>query len=450
MDLASSIDFDTLNVDNSNRPPVSIKGHGIDVNRQFDIYTNDPVLDLIEAPPIYQKNQSPDASAPYTRRTAQMYQLFDLPNPPKFVLKAPPHIPTPPRTAGEDHARQLNEVRQSLQLSKPVHSQEIENFPRPGPIDESHSKPKHPGKDAIICELTGTSMDFTQPDETMPGRMGMAHGASTCTIQITTKRKGTAGGASRTLRRIWVIANDGKVCIQHKLPKETNAIPYTIWGNQNQVIIPHPTELHFYKTSKSASSHRTVKTSWVTYQFQSATTAADFQSALLPPLLLIRTLPTSRVVRIHNSPWVRTFSPRLQLCGLENMRIFKDLSDPNCLVCMIHYSPNFRPLNDEEYIVFRLYPPPRNSVRIREDGESCVKIKGLDIRGTSAVEEKKRKGKAPQQQPQQQQQSQVEHLEEEEAYGSCNIEKIKIEFNSGKEKQEFLDLTRELQGLSSW
>lgn len=233
MDLASSIDFDTLNVDNSNRPPVSIKGHGIDVNRQFDIYTNDPVLDPIEAPPIYQKKQSPDASAPYTRRTAQMYQLFDLPNPPKFVLKASPHIPTPPRTAGEDHARQLNEVRQSLQLSRPVHSQEIENFPRPGPIDEPHSKPKHPGKDAIICELsvvvhphclftwltavrTGTSMDFTQPDETMPGRMGMAHGASTCTIQITTKRKGTAGGASRTLRRIWVIANDGKVCIQHK------------------------------------------------------------------------------------------------------------------------------------------------------------------------------------------------------------------------------------------
>lgn len=123
------------------------------------------------------------------------------------------------------------------------------------------------------------------------------------------------------------------------------------------------------------------------------------------------------------------------------MRIFKDLSEPNCLVCMIHYSPNFRPLNGEEYVVFRLYPPPRNSVRIREDGEQCVKIKGLDIRGSSAVEEKKKKAKAPQ--------SQAEQLEEE-AYGSYSIEKIKIEFDSGKEKQEFLELTRELQGLSSW
>lgn len=107
---------------------------------------------------------------------------------------------------------------------------------------------------------------------------------------------------------------------------------------------------------------------------------------------------------------------------------------------MVHYSPNFYPANGEEYIVFRLYPPPRNSIRIREDGEKCVKIKGLDIRGSSASEQMK-KGKAPQ--------SQAERLEEE-AYGSHSIEKIKIEFESGNEKRQFLELTRELQGLSSW
>lgn len=107
---------------------------------------------------------------------------------------------------------------------------------------------------------------------------------------------------------------------------------------------------------------------------------------------------------------------------------------------MIHYSPNFRPSNGDEYITFRIYPPPRNSVRIREDGESCVKIKGLDIRGSPAGEQAK-KGKSPQ--------SQTELLEEE-AYGSRSIEKMKIEFESGKEKREFLEMTRELQGLSSW
>ncbi len=79
-------------------------------------------------------------------------------------------------------------------------------------------------------------------------------------------------------------------------------------------------------------------------------------------------------------------------------------------------------------------------MRIREDGESCVKIKGLDIRGCSAGEQVK-KAKSPQ--------SQTERLEEE-AYGSHSIEKIKIQFDSGQEKREFLQMTRELQGLSSW
>lgn len=186
--------------------------------------------------------------------------------------------------------------------------------------------------------------------------------------------------------------------------------------------------------------YKTTETSWVTYSFESASQASDFQTSLLSPLQLIRSFPTSRTIRLHPSPFVRAFSPRLQLCGLENLRTFRDATDPNCLVCMIHYSPNFRPSNGDEYITFRIYPPPRNSVRIREDGESCVKIKGLDIRGSPAGEQAK-KGISPQ--------SQTELLEEE-VYGSRSIEKIKIEFESGKEKQEFLRMTRELQGLSSW
>lgn len=224
------------------------------------------------------------------------------------------------------------------------------------------------------------------------------------------------------------------------MPKEGKIIPYTIWGNETKVVIRHPTELRFFASPDSPSPYKKLSTSWANYAFETASASAEFQSALLPPLLLIRTLPTTRVVRLHNSPWMRTFSARLQLCGLENLRVFQDLSDPNSLVCMIHYSPNFRPLDGEEYIIFRLYPPPRNSVRIRDDGEKCVKIKGLDIRGSPVLEQKK-KGKTPQ--------SQIEQLEEE-AYGSHSIEKIKIEFESGKEKRQFLELTRELQGLSSW
>lgn len=206
-----------------------------------------------------------------------------------------------------------------------------------------------------------------------------------------------------------------------------------------KVIIRHPTELRYFANSDSEKPQRRLETSWVTYTFDSASTSAEFQSALLSPLQLIQTLPTTRTSRLHNSLFVRTFSPRLQLCGLENLRVFRDASDPNCLVCMIHYSPNFQPLNGEEYIVIRLYPPPRNTVRIKEDGENCVKIKGLDIRGYPTIKQQ-RNGQGSL--------SQVKQIEE--AYGSQSIEKIKIEFESGKEKRQFLGMTRELQGLSSW
>ncbi|KAL8801459.1 MAG: hypothetical protein Q9182_004425 [Xanthomendoza sp. 2 TL-2023] len=227
----------------------------------------------------------------------------------------------------------------------------------------------------------------------------------------------------------------------HRVPHGINVIPYTLWSNQKKVIIRHPTDLRYYRDTRSDTPpYKTMETSWVTYSFNSISAASDFQSTLLSPLQLVKSFPTSRTMRLHPSPFVRAFSPRLQLCGLENLRVFRDANDPNCLVCMIHYSPNFRPSKSEEYIVFKLYPPPRISVRIREDGESCVKIKGLDIRGFPAGEQAKKFKTL---------QTPVEQLEEE-AYGSHSIEKIKIEFESGKEKREFLELTRELQGLSSW
>ena len=225
------------------------------------------------------------------------------------------------------------------------------------------------------------------------------------------------------------------------VPQDTQIVPYTLWSNYTKVIIRHPTKLRFFDHANSEKPYKKLETSWANYVFESTATSAQFQSALMLPLQLIRTLPTTRIIRLHRSPFVRKFSPRLQLCGLENLRVFQDASDPNSLLCMIHYSPNFRPLNGEEYLTFRLYPPPMNSVRIREDGECCVKIKGLDIRGSPANQQKKKKGKTAQ--------SHIEEMEEE-AYGSHSIEKIKIEFDSGKWKRQFLGLTRELQGLSSW
>ncbi|KAL8861017.1 MAG: hypothetical protein Q9178_002530 [Gyalolechia marmorata] len=410
-------------------PPLPSKHHRIDVNREFELCTTEYLTYSAEAPPVYQQDQTSDP--PWTPTFS---------DPPKFVLKTIARERDQPLGNSPKQDQHTSEARRPLRAPRIEPAAKNPNRLQAEPIRDITEEQPCPSETTVLCQLPGASMDFTQPDNTMPGRMGLVKGASTCIFQISSRTKRSASKGTRVVRSIWTIAEDGKSRIQQKLPRDCDTIPYTLWSNLNKVVIRHPTELRYYKDANSASPYKTTETSWVTYTFDSASQSSEFQSSLLRPLQLIKSFPTSRTMRLHPSPFTRAFCPRLQLCALENLRIFRDTTDPNCLVCMIHYSPNFHPSNGEEYIIFRLYPPPRNSVRIREDGESCVKIKGLDIRGCSAGEQAK-KAKSPQ--------SQTERLEEE-AYGSHSIEKIKIQFDSGQEKREFLQMTRELQGLSSW
>ncbi|KAL8951170.1 MAG: hypothetical protein Q9222_002830 [Ikaeria aurantiellina] len=440
MDIVTSIDFDSLDKSVDQPAPVPMKDGGIDVNRQFDLYTTESMTDTVEAPPVYQKDRPHDGSIASMTSRLPIGEPLKSPNPPKFILRSLPHVPNHPSENQEYSGRQSDEVRRSLQLPRLKPTSTTSSQVGAEVVEKGSPELAQPHDPIVLCELHDALMDYAQPDESMPGKMGMVKGASACSIRVALKRKRQIGGGSRMVRSIWVIADQGQICIQQKLPQDHTIVPYTLWSNEVKVIIRHPTELRYYPDWQSDAPYKTTKTSWVNYAFRSATDSAEFQSALLSPLELIKSLPTSRTMRLHPSPFIRAFSPRLQLCGLENLRVFCDALDPNSLVCMIHFSPNFRPSNNEDYIVFRLYPPPRNAVRIREDGEKCIKIKGLDIRGCSSAEQHK-KGKVPQ--------SQTEKLEEE-AYGSHNIEKIKVEFESGEEKRQFLELTRELQGFSSW
>ncbi|KAL8995210.1 MAG: hypothetical protein Q9169_004998 [Polycauliona sp. 2 TL-2023] len=432
MDLARSIDFNRLDDPGYHAvspPSLPKKSFGIDVNREFDMYTTDTVPDPAEAPPVYQQDQTTDPSWPSNHSDC-----------PKFVLRTRNH------SGGSLLGNPAETTRPASQPKKPLQAPAIQpatsHSERPLEALAQNAIQQQPvlPETTVLCELWAPFISSTTGYESMPGRRGLTKGASTCILRITVTEKSSAGKGSRAVRSIWTIAQDGKLCIRQKLPQRPDTIPYTLWGNETRVVIRQPTELRYHKDVNSVSPYTTIETSWVTYTFDSASQSSDFQSTILSPLQLVRSFPTTRTMRLHPSPFIRAFSPKLQLCGLENLRIFHDATDPHCLVCLIHYSPNFRPSNGEEYIIFRLYPPPRNSVRIREDGKSCVKIKGLDIRGSPAGEQAK-KVKSPQSQSE---------LMEEEAFGSQSIEKMKIEFESGKEKREFLGMTRELQGMSSW
>ena len=112
------------------------------------------------------------------------------------------------------------------------------------------------------------------------------------------------------------------------------------------------------------------------------------------------------------------------------------------VLAMIHYSAQFR----DGYLAFRLNCPPRNTVRVRDDGDRFVRIKGLAVqpvttRNVFERRESVREVKSP-----------VGHPSPKSP-GSKKEKKIsavKIEFESEVEKRIFLDKVREIQGSASW
>ncbi|KAL8749558.1 MAG: hypothetical protein Q9184_006759, partial [Pyrenodesmia sp. 2 TL-2023] len=116
MDIASSIDFGTLNFDGCQPPPVLKQDHVIDVNRQFDLYTTIS-SGSADAPPIYQKDQLSDAAASLVSQTPnEVIEISKTAQPPKFVLRSIPRPSTGPACSEQAYARQWDDVRQSLQL----------------------------------------------------------------------------------------------------------------------------------------------------------------------------------------------------------------------------------------------------------------------------------------------------------------------------------------------
>ena len=157
-----------------------------------------------------------------------------------------------------------------------------------------------------------------------------------------------------------------------------------------------------------------------------------FQNALMGKTLLL-SVQTKRTMRIHDTLIGNTFALQEQLCGLENLRIWQD-DDMAGVLAMIHYTAHFR----DGYLAFRLNCPPRNTVRVRDDGDRCVRIKGLAVAPvvTRNVFERRESAAAGGRSP--------------GAVKQKKISAVKIEFESEVEKRVFLDKVREIQGSASW
>jgi hypothetical protein len=97
----------------------------------------------------------------------------------------------------------------------------------------------------------------------------------------------------------------------------------------------------------------------------------QLQNALMDKQILL-SVKTQRTMRIFDG-LAGPFAFAEQLCGLENLRVVLD-PHTGVVAVLLHYSPSFA----EGYLTFGLNVASE-SIRVREEGERVVRIKGLRI-----------------------------------------------------------------------
>ena len=153
---------------------------------------------------------------------------------------------------------------------------------------------------------------------------------------------------------------------------DAEIIPYTVWGKTDSVVLRVPTELKYHDIDLYDKPLFTAKTSWVNYHFRDEQGSNVFQSALMWKRLL-GSFRTRRIKLAHEGFVSSTFSFQEQICGLENLRLWRD-EEAGSTIAMVHFSPSFH----EGYLSFRLNGPG-TTAKVVDDGEKWVKIKRLNI-----------------------------------------------------------------------
>ncbi|KAL8791601.1 MAG: hypothetical protein Q9195_005806 [Heterodermia aff. obscurata] len=275
-----------------------------------------------------------------------------------------------------------------------------------------------------LCTGVGVSVDYTQrtlieesPDEE---RTKIVQAMQDCKISIVTKMRSSSTGVTRHITSIWAISSDRSVRLKQQLPEDdTEVVPYTVWGRTDSVVLRFPTELIYHDIDIHDRPVNTAKTSWVNYHFKDEQGSRAFQSALMwKPLL--HSFCTRRTMLAHEGFVHSAFSFQEQLCGLENLRLWRD-EEAGSTVAMIHYSPTIY----EGYLSFRV-SGPGTTAKIADDGERWVKVKKLNIVLGPRVGSASPSSPSP-----------------EGGGGRVRVKKIpaiRIEFSTPEEKYKFLEV----------
>ncbi|MCJ1417399.1 hypothetical protein MMC32_003743 [Xylographa parallela] len=281
---------------------------------------------------------------------------------------------------------------------------------------------------AVLCEVRATMIDYTQPNEEIPGEWKMVEACKNCTVKLITRKQKLASGALRFTTSIWAFSDDRGVRLQQKIADGDELIPYTIHGNEKKVVLRALVELKFHDTVLDAKPISCAKTSWINYNFENERASSAFQGALIGKTLLL-SVKTKRTMRVHEGI-TGTFAFAEQLCGLENLRLFQDPQSGGVLA-MIHYTAHFH----DGYLAFYLNSS-QNPLRIRDEDEKTIKVKGLNVQvddKTSMVRRDSTVGSpAGASRP-----KSDNHI----------IKAVKIEFYTPEDKRLFKDKFKEIQSL---
>jgi hypothetical protein len=162
---------------------------------------------------------------------------------------------------------------------------------------------------------------------------------------------------------------------------------------------------------------RTERSKWVNYIFEDDSAATTFQNALFGKTMLDN-FKTEKTTRLRDGI-KGAMAYQEQMCGMENLRFWSQ-EPSGAVLAMIHYSAMFK----KGWLQFVINDKDR-PIKVKDDGDRSVKLKGLRIVDGDYPEELRKKAKK----------------EDLKKY----ITGARVEFKDAAEKYRFLTVVRELQ-----
>ncbi|KAF2012612.1 hypothetical protein BU24DRAFT_352440 [Aaosphaeria arxii CBS 175.79] len=227
---------------------------------------------------------------------------------------------------------------------------------------------------AILCDIRCSLVEYAQQlSQDDPSDVQMVTVGESCRVLVVRKREPISPYSTevQTTTSIWTFTDDNTIRMQLRMSDDDVYVPYSSYFNPGKISITVPCELKYHDVKFGDRLQRTASTSWINYVFDNPKGAASFQNELMGRTLLA-SWPTSKTMRIHEG-FSGTFSYAEQMCGMENLRIWED-DETRAIIALIHFSAHFR----NGYLAFYLNAR-ENMIKVKDDGGTQVKIKGLRV-----------------------------------------------------------------------